>query len=579
MRILMINSVCGIRSTGRICTDLATAFEAQGHEVKIAYGREHVPEQFQKYAIKIGSDLDVKLHGAKARLLDADGLGSRKATRNFIKWVEHYNPDIIHLHNLHGYYINVPILYDYIVRNHKKVIWTLHDCWTFTGHCGTCNQDKCEKWKNGCSNCPATRGYPKSYIDRSSFNYAWKKQLFQSVDDLTFVTPSKWLAGLVKQSFLKDRAITVIPNGIDTTQFCPLENDFKEYHGIQNKIMLLGCASSWSRSKGLDNFKYLAENLDDRYVIVLVGLKKEQMKEIPSKIICIEQTDSVKELAQIYSAADLFVNLSYVDVFSMVNREALLCGTPILTYNTGGCAECLNGANGISFEKGDISGVLSFLANDYHTGMFTDALINADEHQSMHTDSISKEAMMNQYTDIIHGGGYFKHRAKCGVLGKIMVLGVAAFWDERKGMDVFIGLAADLPKQYEIFMVGASKEQMADLPRRIHAIECTNSVEELSTLYSIADVFVNPTRQDNYPTVNLEAVACGTPVVTFKTGGSPENSFTPDCVVEQNNYEALLEVLLSGRFENGLQIEDRQSVSKEYMMTKYGDLYTYSFKH
>lgn len=578
MRILMINSVCGIRSTGRICADLATAFDAQGHEVKIAYGRETVPEHFQKYAVRIGSELDVKLHGVKARLLDADGLGSRKATRDFMRWVENYNPDIIHLHNLHGYYINVPILFDYIIRNHKKVLWTLHDCWTFTGHSGTCDQVNCEKWKTGCCSCPAIKGYPKSYIDRSSFNYAWKKQLFQSVDDLTLVTPSKWLAGLVKQSFLKDKAITVIPNGIDTTQFCPLNNDFKEYHGIQNKIMLLGCASSWGRSKGLDDFKYLAEKLDDRYAIVLVGLKKEQMKGIPSKIICIEQTDSVKELVQIYSAADLFVNLSYVDVFSMVNREALLCGTPILTYNTGGCTECLNCANGVSFEKGDINGVLRFLENEYHAEMFADASINADEHQSMHTDPISKEAMMNKYTDVMRGG-YFEQRLKYGALGKITVLGVAAFWGERKGMDVFIRLAADLPKEYEIFMIGVNKEQLVNLPSRIHAIERTSNIEELSILYSIADVFVNPTRQDNYPTVNLEAVACGTPVVTYRTGGSPENSFTPNCVVDQNDYEALLEVLLSGRFENGLRIEDRQRVSKEYMMTKYSALYTYSFKH
>lgn len=146
-------------------------------------------------------------------------------------------------------------------------------------------------------------------------------------------------------------------------------------------------------------------------------------------------------------------------------------------------------------------------------------------------------------------------------------------------MDVFIRLAADLPKEYEIFMIGVNKEQLVNLPSRIHAIERTSNIEELSILYSIADVFVNPTRQDNYPTVNLEAVACGTPVVTYRTGGSPENSFTPNCVVDQNDYEALLEVLLSGRFENGLRIEDRQRVSKEYMMTKYSALYTYSFKH
>lgn len=398
MKILMINSVCGIRSTGRICTDLATALESQGHEVKIAYGRENVPEQFGKYAVRIGSDLDVKLHGIKARLLDASGFGSRRATVKFIRWVKEYDPDVIHLHNIHGYYIHVGILFDYLRTCGKKIIWTLHDCWTFTGHSGTCDQVSCEKWKNECNHCPLIHDYPKSFVDNSRKNYIRKKELFTSVDELIFVTPSKWLSGLVKSSFFKDKKVVVIPNGVDTEQFYPLDSDFKKDHGIQDKVMLLGCASAWGKAKGLEDFKTLAENLDSRFQVVLVGLTKEQIALMPSSIICIERTQSIKELAQIYSAADLFVNLTYADVFPTVNIEALACETPVLTYDTGGCAECLHDKNGISFEKGNLSDVIRFLNTEYHSGMFEG---KAPECTADVPNPYSKELSIQQYIDII----------------------------------------------------------------------------------------------------------------------------------------------------------------------------------
>lgn len=393
MKILMINVVCGIRSTGRICTDLAVALEAHGHSVKIGYGRERVPEAYKKYAVKIDSSLDVMLHGVKARMLDADGLGSKHATRKFIKWIEEYDPDIIHLHNLHGYYINVPMLFEYIIRHRKKVIWTLHDCWCFTGHSGTCDQIGCEKWILGCEKCSLSKGYPASFVDRSKQNYNWKKKMFTSVNDLVIVTPSKWLSGLVKKSFLKDKKVLVIPNGIDIKQFHPLENDFRAVHQIADKIMILGCASAWGKSKGLNDFILLAKKLDERFQIVLVGLTKEQIAMMPSSIICIERTQSVKELAQIYSTADLFVNLTYADNYPTVNLEALSCGTPVLTYKTGGCDECLNQDNGISFRRGDLEGVEKFLLNEYHRGMFT-------VENSINKSLLDKDISVNKYTKI-----------------------------------------------------------------------------------------------------------------------------------------------------------------------------------
>lgn len=393
MKILMINVVCGIRSTGRICTDIADELENQGHQVKIAYGREQVPEQYKKYAIKIDSDLEVKLHGIKARLLDADGLGSKKATEKFIKWVESYNPDVIHLHNLHGYFINVPVLFKYIIKHQKKVIWTLHDCWPFTGHSGTCDQVQCEKWEFGCKKCPLTRGYPKSYVDRSKINYAWKKELFTAVENLTIVTPSKWLAGLVKRSFLKNKNVQVIPNGIDINQFKPLRNDFRDVYGIKDRIMLLGCASAWGKAKGLEDFKILANELDERFVVVLVGLTREQIVNMPSNIICIERTQSIRELAQIYSTADLFVNLTYADNYPTVNLEALACGTPVVTYKTGGSGECIDEKKGRSFDRGDLESVIQFLLNDYYRDMF--------DVKNLKNASVSKDRVAQKYIQIL----------------------------------------------------------------------------------------------------------------------------------------------------------------------------------
>ena len=391
----MINVVCGIRSTGRICTDLATSLEAEGHEVKIAYGREHVPEQYRKYAVRIGSDIDVNLHGLKARIFDADGLGSRFATRKFLKWVDGYNPDIIHLHNLHGYYINVPLLFDYINTKNKKIIWTFHDMWPFTGHSGTCDMHNCERWKQGCGKCPAYKEYPTSFRDKSNDNFKWKRKCFSKVQDMTIVTPSRWLAGLVKQSFLGNKKIEIIPNGIDIKQFKPLVNDFKEFYGIQNKILLLGCTSSWGKGKGLYDFYTLAEKLDDRFKVVLVGLNKSQMEDIPNNILGIERTNSIKELVQIYSAADIFINLTYADNYPTVNLEALACGTPVITYKTGGSTECLDGNNGRCFEKGDVSSVIKFLRNEYSPNMF----------KVKHHDGFDKQITTRKYSEYFSGGG------------------------------------------------------------------------------------------------------------------------------------------------------------------------------
>lgn len=349
MKVLMINSVCGIRSTGRICTDLAEVLEQQGHECKIAYGRETVPEKYQKYAVRIGSDLGVKIHALQSRIFDNTGFGSKKDTERFIEWVKEYNPDVIHLHNLHGYYINIEVLFNYLADANKPVIWTLHDCWSFTGHCAYFSYVGCDKWRTGCNNCIQKKSYPASkFFDRSCKNWLEKKELFTKVKKMTLVTPSKWLAGLVKESYMGKYPVEVIPNGIDLNVFKPTPSDFREKNGLVGKKIILGVASVWDKRKGFDDFIELSKIIDDNTKIVLVGLSKTQLKNLPQNILGIERTNSTKELAEIYTAADVLFNPTYEDNYPTVNLEAQACGTPVVTYRTGGSVESVPEENIVS---------------------------------------------------------------------------------------------------------------------------------------------------------------------------------------------------------------------------------------
>lgn len=337
----MINSVCGIRSTGRICTDLAQELEKQGHEVKIAYGRENVPEEFQKYAVRIGNNFDVKLHGIRARLFDEMGFGSKRATKKFIDWIKEYNPDLIHLHNIHGYYINIVVLFEYLKNCRKKIIWTLHDCWAFTGHCCYFDYVECNKWKYGCNHCQQKKQYPKSlFADRSEKNYFFKKQLFTDIPNLVLVTPSYWLQNLLKYSFLMRYPTKVIHNGIDTNIFRPkIDNNLQNKYRFNNKKIVLGVASTWDKRKGLNSFIKLSQLLNENYQIVLIGLNNKQIKILPDNIIGIKRTNNVQELAAFYTMANVFVNTTLEDNYPTTNLEAIACGTPVITYETGGSVE------------------------------------------------------------------------------------------------------------------------------------------------------------------------------------------------------------------------------------------------
>jgi glycosyltransferase involved in cell wall biosynthesis len=330
MKVLMINSVCGVRSTGRICTDLANVLEAEGDEAKIAYGRASPPPALQRYAVRIGRPGDVCLHGAAARLSDSAGFGSRQATLRLIRQIESYDPDVIHLHNLHGYYLHVGVLFDYLKRCGRRIVWTLHDCWAFTGHCAHFTAAHCDRWLDGCGRCPQVRRYPASLIDRSAENWLRKRDCFTAVPGMTLVTPSDWLKGLVERSFLGQYPVRVIPNGVDLDTFRFRPSDFRERQGIGNQKIVLGCATAWSASKGMDELLRLAEQLGEEYRLVLVGLTDRQISRLPAGVLGLPRTDSATQLAEIYSAADVFVNAGREETMGMTTVEAMACGTPVV---------------------------------------------------------------------------------------------------------------------------------------------------------------------------------------------------------------------------------------------------------
>lgn len=353
MKVLQINSVCGVGSTGRIATDLYKVLEEQGHECLIAYGRGTAPEEINSY--KIGTNLDNYLHVVRTRLLDQHGYGSKKSTIALIKKIKEYNPDVIHLHNLHGYYLNLDILLNYLANLNKPVVWTLHDCWAFTGHCAYFDYIGCNKWKHECGDCPQKRSYPNSCVlDNSYRNFKEKKELFTSLNNLIIITPSQWLANLVKESFLNKYPVKVINNGIDLNIFKPTPSDFRKKYHLEEKKIVLGVANIWDKRKGFDTFIELSSKLDENYQIVLVGVTEKQRKRLPASILGITRTNNIRELAEIYSAVDVFVNPTLEDNFPTVNLEALACGTPVVTYSTGGSIECIDKSCGIIIDKGNI---------------------------------------------------------------------------------------------------------------------------------------------------------------------------------------------------------------------------------
>lgn len=364
MKIVYVNTVCGTGSTGKIAVDLYKIAKQGGHSPFISYGRGSAEESLSSY--KIGNKIDFSCHVLINFFLGKSGFGSKAVTKRFLKWLDEVNPDLLHLHNLHGFYLHVGMLFEYIKTHNIPVIWTLHDCWPLTGQCAHFDYANCDKWKTNCHHCPIFRSnYPYSlFKDNSRENYILKKTAFTGVSNLTIVTPSNWLADIVRNSFLREYPVKVIPNGINLELFKPA-NTSSAVNGTniissnqQPAKIILGVANVWTKRKGLDYFFRLADMLDDTFHIVLIGVSKKQQAQIKAsygaRITPITKTTNQQELVAWYQRAHVFVNPTLEDNFPTTNLEALACGTPVITFKTGGSPESVNDTCGIVVEKGNI---------------------------------------------------------------------------------------------------------------------------------------------------------------------------------------------------------------------------------
>lgn len=337
MKVLFVNSVCDYGSTGKIVRDLANGLKKEGHEVLICYGRHQAKEDTDTFYI--GDKLTTYSHVFMTRVFNRHGLHSNRATQKLIEKIETFNPDVIHLHNLHGYYLNVEMLFEALKTFKGKIYWTFHDCWPISGSSAYFDYHGCKTWDEGCVECNSTRDYPEALVfKRQKKNFLWKKKAFSGLDNLTLVTPSYWLKELLAKSFLAQYPCEVIHNGINTNLFKPTY-DAELTKKYENKLVLLGVASIWEQRKGLNDFIKLSTMISDNYKIVLIGLTEEQKKSLPTAIDGVLRTDSAEKLAAYYTLSHRFINPTYEDNYPTTNIEALCCHTPVIAYDTGGNKE------------------------------------------------------------------------------------------------------------------------------------------------------------------------------------------------------------------------------------------------
>lgn len=327
-KLLQINVTVNSGSTGRIAEHIGELSLSNGWESWIAYGRK--ANASNSNLIKIGNLFDIVSHGIQTRIFDNHGLASKHSTKQLIETIKNkVKPDLIHLHNIHGYYLNYPLLFDFLKEWGGPVVWTLHDCWPFTGHCAHYDYLKCNKWESLCFNCPQLKRYPASYLmDRSKNNFKIKYSCFTSLNNLTIVSVSNWLRSQISKSFLSKYPCEIIYNGIDSSVYKPLVKK----NGT-NQFTVLGVASVWDERKGLNDFINLRSVLPRNYDILLVGLNRKQINNLPNGISGLERVSSTKELALLYNKASVYVNTSVEETLGMTTIEAMACGTPAVVYD------------------------------------------------------------------------------------------------------------------------------------------------------------------------------------------------------------------------------------------------------
>jgi len=359
--LLQISIEVNSGSVGRIAEQIGQVAISHGWDSYITYARNHLPSQSR--TIKIGTKWDIYWHGIMTRLFDTHCLHSTRATKKLIEQIEIIKPDIIQLHHIHGYFLNMQVLFNYLSSISTPTVWVFHDCWAMTGHCAHFDYVRCRKWLTHCETCEQKKDYPKSlFRDRSFKNYTLKKNLFTSVSNLTIVSVSQWLGDIVKKSFLNNFPVEIIQNGIDLDAFSPQSSQM--IYAMGNKLglttqsfILLGVASTWDQRKGLNDFIQLYNLIPKTWTIILVGLSKSQIKKLPNDMIGIERTENVTQLATLYTMATVFINPTWEDTFPTTNLESLACGTPVITYKTGGSVESVSEGTGYVVEKGDVNAI------------------------------------------------------------------------------------------------------------------------------------------------------------------------------------------------------------------------------
>lgn len=390
--LLQINVSANWGSTGKIAEAIGISAIEHGWKSYIAYRQYSNPSKSN--LIKVGTHIDHYLHYFENRIFDREGLASRWNTRLFIKRIQNIKPDVIHLHNIHDHWLNYRLLFEYLNQTDIKVVWTFHDCWPFTGHCFHFVTKNCDRWKTMCHDCPLQHEYPKTLIDRSTKNFELKKKMFGGNKNLSIVACSEWLGNFVKNSFFKDNPLTIIYNGIDLKVFQPTlpKKSFED-----GKVRILAVSNVWNKEKGIDDIFKLRDVLSDDYEITIVGLSEKQVKTLPSGIIGIKRTQNVQELVNLYSESDVLINPTYADTFPTVNLEALACGTPIITYRTGGSPEAIDEKTGVIVEQGDIESIAEALSR---IRTFT---FSPDECRKRAAKFFMKDKCFDKYIDI-----YFK---------------------------------------------------------------------------------------------------------------------------------------------------------------------------
>lgn len=356
-KLLQINVTANWGSTGKIAEQIGLCAQSHGWESYIAYGRSVNPSK--NNLIKVGAKCDVYLHYAKNRFLDGEGQGSELSTKKLLCEIELIQPDVIHLHNIHDHYLNYPVLFKYLAQKNIPVVWTQHDLWATTGHCAF-SREGCEKWKTGCFECPAI---PRFCLDKSRRNYELKKDMFTSVKNMTIVPVSEWLGTQIQQSYLKHFPMKVIKNGVDIEIFKPIKGNVIEKYALKDKHVLLAVSSVWPKFKGLDDFISLSSMLSDEYRIVIVGLPKDQISQLPTNMVGIERTNSQIELAQLYSAADIVMSLSSFETFGLTIAEGMACGTPAIVYGNAALPELVTNETGRVVESGNLQELLDTVHN------------------------------------------------------------------------------------------------------------------------------------------------------------------------------------------------------------------------